>query len=252
MMKRALGIVIGLVVLVILAGALYLFVPPKIKAEWDTSPDTRIIVVGYLGEVDYNYIPDVQVWGDGHITWVEHDANKNRQVLESYLSEDEITKLINQLIDASFFKGYRRLNWRFIGFGEYLGINLSDVHHQVIITPHPEHDNEQILELVSFLKSGAGAEGTAFVPKVGTLLAYPLKTTDFPQDEEASHQWLDDEFGYGLEEVYANEPHNEKLVAGKELEFAWKIVNSPSPLVESRGKVYWIAVVIPKVSGLSP
>jgi hypothetical protein len=248
MMKRVLGVTIGLVALAMLAGALYLFIPPKVEAEWDTSPDTRVIVVGYLGEVDYNYIPDAQVWGDGHIIWVEHDTHDNRQVLEGYLSKGEMTKLINQLIDAGFFRGCRRFNWRFPGFGEYVGVSLSNVHHQVVIDPISEYDNKQVLELVDLLKSGAGAKGTAFVPTAGTLLAYPLETTDFPQDAEASYQWPDDEFGYGLEEVYTNKPHNERRITGEELKFAWRIVNSPAPLVQSRGGVYWIAVVIPGVS----
>ena len=247
MIKRVLVVTIGLIMFAILSGALYLLVPPRIEAEWDTSSDTRVIVVGYLGEVDYNYIPDSQLWGDGHIIWVEYDNHDNRQVLEDYLPKEEIAKLINQLIEADFFRGYRRFNWGFLGFGKYVGVSLSNVHHQVVVAPS-EYDNEQVLELVDFLKSGAGVEGTAFVPTVGTLLAYPLKTTGFPQDAEASYQWPDDEFGYALEEVYANKPHNERQIAGEELEFAWEIVNSPAPLVESIGKVYWIAVVIPGVS----
>jgi hypothetical protein len=60
---------------------------------------------------------------------------------------------------------------------------------------------------------------------------------------EAFYSWPDEEFGYNLGEV-----PEQTNIDGKELLFAWKIVNTPNPIVESNGKLYWIGVVVPKIS----
>jgi hypothetical protein len=247
MMRRVLIIVCAVILLLVIAGLLYVFLPPRLRAEWDTSPEVSIIKVGYVGEVDYNYIPAAQVWGDGHIIWVEYDSKGNRRVLEGSLSKDELAQLIDKLIDADFFKGYRRFDWRLLS-GEYLSLRLSNVWHQVAIDPTGGYSNSAVLDLVEFLKSGAGTTGTDLIPVQGILHAYPLEQVSLPNDLEASYQWPDERFGYGLESVYLKKPHNEIPIAGEELAFAWEVVNSPSPLVESEGEVYWIGVVIPYVS----
>ncbi len=240
--KRVLIIGFALALLAIVAGALYLFLPLKVAAEWDVSPETCVITVGYLGEIDYNYIPDVRIWGDGRIVWVEYDTKGNRKVLQGYLSQDETTELVNRLIDAGFFNKYRRLNWRIPEFGSYISVNLTNVQHQVVTDPLSGYNNEQVLGLTDFLQSGAGVTGTEFIPTTGRLVASPLEKVGFPQDSKANYYWPDEQFGYSLGEGY-----NEQIT-GEELKLAWEIVNSPTPLVESMGEVYWIALIIPGVS----
>jgi len=252
MIKRILTVIVALVLITVVTAILYLFLPLRVETEWDTSPDTRVIKVrDYFGESDYNDIPDAQVWGDGRIIWVERRADGERRVLEGYLSDKEMLLLITQLIDAGFFKGYRRFpSWN-IEFGRWLNVNLANDYYEVLVIPldpRLKYDNEIVLDLVDFLKSGAGTTGVDFTPTVGRLIVYPVEDTSLPADAKAEYHWPDDEFGYGLEAVYTNKPHNERLITGEELSFAWGIVNSPTPLVESRGKVYWIAVVVPNVS----
>lgn len=80
-MKRVFAGAFVFILIAILGGWLYFYFPPKPEPIWDTSSEARIIVVGYMGEIDSNYIHDVQVWGDGHIIWVEHELGGGRRVL---------------------------------------------------------------------------------------------------------------------------------------------------------------------------
>jgi hypothetical protein len=243
-MKRILTTLTAFIFLIASTILLFLLLPPKPKADWDFSSEARIITVGYRGEVDYNYIPDVQVWGDGHIVWVIHDPNGNRRVLEGYLSQEKMKDLINQFIDADFFEGYRRFDWD-TDFGQYISINLSNISHEIT---EADDINNSIDRLVGFLKSGAGVKGTNLIPTNGKLIVYKYREVELPDDIEVKYKWPDDKFEYGLESIHSKKPHNEIQISGEELEFAWEIVNTSSPLVESNGEVYWIAVVIPKVS----
>lgn len=246
MIKRGLIIIASLLLLSVAACLLYLFFPPKPKAEWNTSPGASIIMVDRLGRshVDYGYIPDARVWGDGRIIWVEYDSGGRRRVLEGHLSTEAMAQLINQFIEAGFFKGHRRFNWGGV-LGPYVEIWLSDAHHTIAIGGTSDYDNESVLELVALVKSGAGTEGVTFTPTEGTLFAFPREKVDVPPDAEARFQWPDEEFGYGLEQVY--ESGGEIEITGKELTFAWEIVSYPASLVESGGQVYWIAVVVPGI-----
>ena len=242
-MKRILINPIILILLFAAAGILFLLIPLKPKAEWDSSSETRIITIGYRGEVDYNYIHNVQVWGDGHIVWVEHDLNGNRQVLEGNLSEGEMADLISRFIEADFFEGYQRFDWDF-DFGKYININLLNINHDVT---EVDKTYQSIGNLISFLESGAGAKATDFIPTTGKLIVYTREEVKL-SNLEAKYQWPDDKFGYGLESVHNNKPHNEIHISGEELAFAWEIVNTHTPLVESNDEVYWIAVMVPKIS----
>jgi len=247
MIKRVVIIVAGLLLLSAAACLLYLFFPPTPKADWNMSPDTPTITVDRLGgtHVEYGYIPDARVWGDGRIIWVEYDSGGRRRVLEGHLSKEEMAQLINQFIGAGFFKGYRRFNWGGV-LGPYVDIRLSNAHHMVAIGGTSDYDNKSVLDLVALVKSGAGTEGVTFTPTEGTLYVFPREDVDVPPDAQASFQWPDEEFGYGLEQAY--ELGGEIDITGKELTFAWEIVSYPTPLVESGGQVYWIAVVVPGVT----
>jgi len=166
-------------------------------------------------------------------------------VLEGHLSKGEMAQLLNQFIEAGFFKGYRRFNWSGV-LGPYVEIQLSNAHHTVVIGGASSYDNKSVLDLVALVKSGAGTEGVTFTPTEGTLYAFHREEVDVPPDAEARFQWPDEEFGYGLEQVY--ESSGEIRITGKELTLAWEIVSYPIPLVESGGQVYWIAVVVPGVT----
>ena len=219
---------------------LFAFMPPN--AQWDTTSSTRIIAVGYGGERDYNYIDPVQIWGDGRIIWVKYDPAGKRQVLEGHVSQSALKQLIDQLNSMGFFNGYRFPSLEVV-MGEYLEVDLLSAHHRVKIDKY-----DAINQMIDFLKSGAGAEGKDFAPTSGWLLAYPVAEVGLPSSTSAKYTWPDAEFGYNLQAVYSHQPHNQRLIAGQELRNAWDIVNSRTPLVESDGKVYWIAVMVPDVS----
>ena len=240
-MKRQ--ILIALIVIAILAlvfVGVYLMPP---QASWDTSPETLIIAVKYYGEVDYNYIPFAQIWGNGHVIWVEHTSTGTRQVLEGYLSHEVMTDLVYKIIDLGFFNGYRIPNIDLFT-GDYLEVNLSGARHEGEI----DAKNKALSEVVGFLRSGAGVKGTEFLPTSARLLAYPVEEVGIPASTIAHYQWPSEKYGHDLESVYTHKPYNEINIYGDELVFAWEIVNSSNPVVESNGKKYWIAVIIPGVS----
>jgi hypothetical protein len=252
-MKQVLPVAIVLFILLAIAVgiSLYLFLPLSIDPQWDESTPRVVLIWDYIGEVDHNYIPDVQVRGDGRIIWVEHASDGSRRVLEGYLSEVEMTQILSQLASTGFFSRYRRFRGWDIKFGTILSVNLADGHYGAVvdpIDPRSEDSSKLVLDWVDFLKSGAGCPEVDLAPATGTLLAYPVEAVGFSGESEARYEWPDDRFGYALEEVYNKEPHSERRIEGEELALAWEIVNSPAPLVESRDQVYWIAVVVPNVS----
>ncbi len=217
------------------------FLPPQ--ASWDTSPKTLIIAIKYYGEVDYNYIPSAQIWGNGHVIWVEHSSSGTRQVLEGYLTHEAMTDLVDKIIDLGFFNGYRIPNID-VFIGDYLEVNLSGASHEAEI----DAKNKALSEIVNFLRLGAGVKGSEFLPTSGRLLAYPVEEVGIPASTIAHYQWTSEKFGHDLESVYTHKPYNEINIYDDELAFAWEIVNSSNPVVESNGKKYWIAVIIPGVS----
>jgi hypothetical protein len=208
--------------------------------EWDTSPHNRVITIGEVfTEVDYNYIPDVQIWGDGYIVWVEGSPGYKRRVLEGRLSSQELTLLFHKLIELDFFKVFRKGK---DNAGVYITAILIGGSHSEWLNP----EDKEIYEFATYLREGAGANGTELIPTTGTLFAIPIEKTWLPADTNANYHWPEDKFNRGLE-FFANES-NGTAITGEELEFAWEVVNSPLPIVESRGKTYWIAVKLPKIS----
>ena len=246
MKKWYLSLFFIIILLLIASCLIYLSFPPRLETKWNRSLDEKIVVLGFTGEVDYNYIPDVQIWGDGHIIWVQHRFDGSRRVLEGYLSEREITNILMSIIDAGFFDEYSRFDWD-VNAGHYLGVGLSNLYYRDTIDSFGGDDNQRILDLVNFLKDGAGVSGDLFLPEKATLLVFPIEETEYHNDTKANYKWPTENFGYGLEAVYKNRQHGEIFITGEELEFAWEIVNSPKPLVVSDGKIYWIAVRIPQI-----
>jgi hypothetical protein len=209
------------------------------KPEWDQSPETIVLSEGpyVLAEIDYNYIPKYRIWGDGYIVWVEYDGNKNRTVFHGYLTKEEMTRLVTRVVDK-YFDVRRKLRTS-EGFPyNSIEINLLDGRYSEMIPP----DDKELYEEIQFLGNGAGVTGTEFTPSVGELLVVPVEETEYKK-VQASFSWPDEKFGYNLGEI-----PKEMDIDGEELLFAWEIVNAPNPIVESDGKTYWIAVIVPKIS----
>jgi hypothetical protein len=243
MIKRRLGYILAIAILLIFITGIYYFYFWSPAPEWDKSPQTHIITIGKLwSEIDYSYIPDVQIWGDGYIVWVEYSSDETRKVLEGRLTQQEMTSLIQKLIGLDFFKIYRN-GKDYEDFADvFITANLIGGSRSDGLDPK----NKQLYDFAIYLKKGAGTIGTELIPTVGTFLAMPIEKEKpwLPANTKAHYHWPDDKFGYSLDTL----EDDEKEIIGDELKFAWEVVNSPLPTVESQGKVYWVAVMLPKVS----
>lgn len=213
------------------------------KVAWDTSPDNLVISYEFFipRHIDYNYISDFRIWGDGYIVWVEHQPDGNRKVFEGNLSQEQLRNLIEQFVDAGFFKWFIKSPNG--SYEDLIRISLINRNSSV------QYDtNRKIYELVMFIQSGAGSTPREYIPSIGYLYVVPAKEAGLPEDIQPKHHWSSEIFGYELETI-RNNPDNGRIeVTGKELLFIWEIVNSSSAVVESNGKVYWIAVIIPKIT----
>jgi hypothetical protein len=213
------------------------------KIEWDTSPNNVVISSEFfiLRHIDYNYISDFRVWGDGYIVWVEYQPDGSRKVFEGNLSQAQLQNLLEQFVDAGFF------NWFSVSpkdsYEDLISINLLDRNHSV-----QYYENRKIYELVSYIRTGGGAVAREFVPSMGYLYIVPAEKADLPKDVQPQYHWSSEKFGYDLTSIN-NDPQNGNIkITGEALSFAWEIANSPHAVVESGGKAYWIAVIIPKIT----
>src|SRR4030066_1536654 len=91
--------ILAILLLIGISSLLYRLFIWQPEAIWDESPD-KIIVWSDPGamHIDINYIPHIQIWGDGHIIWVEYNTEGERTIWEGYLTQPEMKQLINRLI----------------------------------------------------------------------------------------------------------------------------------------------------------
>ena len=207
------------------------------KAEWNTSPDNVVISSNVFGEIDYGYIPDFRVWGDGRIVWVEHDQDFTRKVYEGYLSQNQLKEIIKQFVDAGYYKWFGNKNSSPVN----ISIGLLNSYKQ-----NSFDVDGKISQLVNYLESGAGVEAKEFIPTVGCLYVFPVKETEYKNTKSIPVQWPEN-----IEETdFANFERtfpDGKEITGDELDFVWQIVNH-SPFIKSNDKIYWIALGIPKIT----
>ena len=206
--------------------------------QWDTSPDK--VLISYEmdgGEVDIGYIPDFRVWGNGYIVWSERDPNFNREIYEGYLSQSELTTLVNQFADAGLYKWFGNAGDSL----DFVGVKLLDRYDSL-----PVDGNPKISHLVDYLKSGAGVEANKFIPTVGYLYVFPVKETEYKITNIVPVQWAGNKYESDFENFERTFP-NGKEITGDELDFVWQIVNH-SLFIKSNDKIYWIALEIPKIT----
>ena len=59
-----------------------------------------------------NIIPPLQVWGDGHLIWLSGGTvDYQRQLMEGYLSPDQLSALLQRIVAAGFL-GWKKFSWR--------------------------------------------------------------------------------------------------------------------------------------------
>lgn len=196
--------------------------------------------------ITYNpnyYIPEAQVWGDGRIIWVEGDAP--RRVLTGRLTSDQMTSLLQHIVDAGFFGWAHRY-----GIGgsthapRHLSVSLVGQSTEVVAYDLPP---SAYSELTAFLQGGAGATGSDLIPNRGHLTAHCWPSIE---GITPSAQWPDAAAGFALDGL-----GDGRYIEGETLSFAWQTVNqSPTApvYVKSNGQTCVIMVQIPGVSFFEP
>ncbi|MPM44651.1 hypothetical protein SDC9_91330 [bioreactor metagenome] len=219
-------------VLLLLVGSFFYINFRTVKPTWDPSPQNKVVTVEKVWEeIDYSYIPAVQLWGDGKIIWVEDLPEGSRKVFEGKIEPQEITSLLQKTIDLGFFKPNRKSkNYA----GTYISVTLMDNSHSEWVDP----DDQQLMEIVNSLETGAGSKGSPYVPTNGIIFAFPIEDTDHRNIAKADFLWPSTLFGSSLESISDIKEGVE--ISGEKLAFAWQVVNSPTAAVESEGKIYWI------------
>ncbi len=221
-----------------------------VEVGWDTNPTALIVryywphtTAGLAGAYDRRYyIPEVQVWGNGRIIWVQRDGTE-RRVLEGHLTTHDMRALLHRIADAGFFS-WKDEYYTLGGHSYppmYMFVGLASQSKEIY-----EHGGgpDALYELREFLTNGAGVTGHDYVPARGYLAASP------GPDEADGLQWPDAASSITLDRVGEG-----CTIEGEALAFAWQAVNrnpTAPTYVRSRGQVYTIMVQIPGVSFSEP
>jgi hypothetical protein len=228
--------------------------PPRPAVAWDTDPEAVVLSATFCcglapSWVAENYIPDVQIWGDGRIVWVEKNAAGGQRVLTGTLTPDQLTALLQQYVDAGFFGWDSNYGDYSItdGASQCVSVQLLSTGKQVCEyftgAPAPFH------QLVSAAASGAGAPGVEYVPSRAYVMIYPQDYAMPPTGDEYL-MWPADSLGLSLE----GQPAAGQWLEGEALAFAWRVVagNTWQPLVREGDKYYLLTVRVPGLSLMAP
>jgi len=225
---------------------------PGPEVKWDTSPDKVVIratfCCGFVPQgYALNYIPDVQVWGDGRIIWVQTSNSGERRVLEGHLTETEMKTLLQRVADDGFF------GWK----DNYADYTVTDVPSQCLsvefasqsksVCEYYQGAPQAFHELYAYIASGAGTTGADFVPAKGYLTAYP-QTFSGPAPQPDLH-WPADSLGFSLSEAVGG-----RWAEGEALELAWRVVNTKlwGGVVQDGEAYYQLTIQVPGVSQNAP
>jgi len=218
--------------------------PPAL--EWDPSPDAIVAqaatpIKSYhptlLPDYTRNYIPEGRLFGDGHIIWAIYADDGSRTVMEGFLTQEQMTSLLQEFIDAGFFI------WEDVYSSklpydnppsDYLTLNLKSFQKTVRVTM--TEPPEGYRELFDRLSSGAGALGTPYQPVSGTLILEETQGEPFAI-------WDSETFPLELSKAADGLP-----LEGEVLQAAWDLVNlNPlaPPIVKIGENNYKVCLLIP-------
>ena len=82
---------------------------PSAPISWNKSPNSRILLATVCcagpitEELVRPYIPEAQLWSDGHFLWSMPDDMGARQVFVKQLSTNEMAELLQEITDSGFF-----------------------------------------------------------------------------------------------------------------------------------------------------
>jgi hypothetical protein len=224
---------------------------PSPEVKWDTSPEKVIIratfCCGLVPEsFARNYIPDVQVWGDGRILWSQTGSSGERRVREGHLSESELKGLLERVVDDGFF------GWE----DNYADYSVTDMPSKCLsvelagktksVCEYYKGAPEAFHALYDHIASGAGTTGADFVPEKAYLTAAP-RTFSGPVQPDL--HWPAASVGFSLSEAVSG-----KWVEGEAAELAWRVVNKNQwgHVVQDGDTYYQLVVQVPGVSQNAP
>jgi len=211
---------------------------------WDHSPEKLVIFTSPgVMHINIGYFPDVKIWGNGDIVWSEYSDNGQRNVYTGHLSQQEIRYILDRFIKSGVFNPFYKSEsyCQYLGQDNWLEIKLRFDSAGFGLG----RGNSRVCELTHFLSEGAGAVGTLYRPQKGWLHVLSLEDTDIPIDTKPNYEWPE-KFLLDLNEV--RYPKRDIEISGDVLEFAWEVVNSVrDPVILSKGKKYWIAVIVPEI-----
>jgi hypothetical protein len=222
--------------------------PPKPPVAWDTSPDVLIIRNDTSGGMMYdpNGMPDVQIWGDGHMVWVANDPNGNggRKVFTATLTPAQMTALLQKFVDGGFFglKDFYEPNAQvYDAPSTCLYVNLSSVSKSVC--DQMGNAPAKFYELERELTNNVTAAD--YIPAQGYLTAIPFDST--PNNSQM--EWPAQSLGLSLQDTGGG-----VWVEGEALELAWRVVNtSPyNAVVGENGRYYTLTLLIPGITRQPP
>ncbi len=227
------------------------FLQPPPELILDHSAEAPIIRLtdggGYQPEAGiYNEIPRTLVWGNGRIIWHTFNEDDNRQVWQAQLSQAEMTDLLQAFADKGFFlldAHYEPEEKNSDGSSINLQIDLLSGSYHVDEYNSGAPDNFH--ELVKLLSTGAGAEGTPYVPLSGQLTAVLLR----PREGISTlPTWDAATLGLNLEDATGI------WVDGDVLAYAWEIVNLEYWVAQvvQGDDLYELYVQLPELTGVDP
>lgn len=231
----------------------YIAPPPEIY--WKRNSTAVVISFDSTGyEVAYNHIPMARLWGDGRLIWVEYDVQGRRNVFQASLVEDQIAGIIQEFIDAGFFRPNLRGLLPSSGADTFdtLTINLIDRskyegYHNIFIDKKMVSD--ELREAVENLVHGEGEVGESYVPNTGYLHAWLAEDSGCRIIPPDVPEWSFDDVDF--DQVSADEWI---MVSGSTLEFVWNVVNKDEvcSLVRYQGIYYDLALLIPGITEVQP
>ncbi len=227
--------------------------PPRPAVAWDPDPNALIVSGTFCcGLVPYhiveNYVPAVQIWGDGRIVWVDQNNAGSRRVLTATLTPAQLTALVQQFVDAGFF------GWD-ANYGDYsitdgatqcLSVALTSITKQVC--EYYSGAPAAFQDLYATATGGAGAAGVDVAPVQGYVIAYP-QVFQTPPTAETYLNWPAASLGVSLADNAGGQ-----WLEGEALVFAWRVVNSDNwqPLVREGDAYYLLSVLVPGVTQTDP
>jgi len=222
---------------------------PRPAVAWDPDPAAVVLRATFCCglvpmSVAQNYVPEVQIWGDGRIVWVNQSNGGAREVLTGTLTPDQMKALLQAYVDAGFF------GWD-TNYGDYsitdgatqcVSVALTSRTHKVC--EYYRGAPAKFHELYNTAAGGAGAPGAAFVPTQGYVTAYP-QTFSQPPASDTYLNWPTDSFGLSPADVTGG-----AWLEGEALAFAWRVVNDDiwQPLVRDGDQYYELVVLVPGLS----